>query len=128
MARQVVATSAKWASVVGYSRAVRVGDHVFVAGTAAVGDDGKVLAPGDAYQQAKRCLEIIVAALRELGAAPGDVVRTRMFVRRREFWQDVGRAHGEVFASVKPATTMVFCDFIDDDMLVEIEADAVIGS
>lgn len=128
MARQVVATSAQWASVVGYSRAVRVADHVFVAGTAAVGDDGKVVAPGDAYQQAKRCLEIIVAALRELGATPGDVVRTRMFVRRRELWQDVGRAHGEVFAAVKPATTMVFCDFIDDDMLVEIEADAIIGS
>ena len=127
MTRQNVPTSAPWAKVVGYSRAVRVGRQVFVAGTAPVGEDGNIVAPGDAYLQAKRCLEIIVHALREAGAAPADVVRTRMFVRRPDQWQDVGRAHGEIFAEIRPATTMVFVDFIHPDMMVEIEADAVIG-
>src|SRR5688500_1108866 len=98
MTRQNVPTSAPWAKVVGYSRAVRVGRQVFVAGTAPVGEDGEIVAPGDAYLQAKRCLEIIVNALREAGAKPGDVVRTRMFVRRPDQWEAVGRAHGEIFA------------------------------
>jgi enamine deaminase RidA (YjgF/YER057c/UK114 family) len=127
MTRQNVPTSAPWAKVVGYSRAVRVGSQVFVAGTAPVGEDGNIVAPGNAYLQAKRCLEIIVHALREAGATPADVVRTRMFVRRPDQWEDVGRAHGEIFAEIMPATTMVFVDFIHPDMLVEIEADAVIG-
>jgi enamine deaminase RidA (YjgF/YER057c/UK114 family) len=122
----LVPTQAPWAKVVGYSRAVRVGHHVFVAGTAPVGDDGSIVAPGNAYLQARRCLEIIVAALRAAGGAPEHVVRTRMFVRDPKMWEDVGRAHGEIFAAIKPATTMVFVDFIDPDMLVEIEADAVL--
>ncbi len=126
MPRSRVPTEAPWAKVVGYSRAVRAGNHVYVAGTAPVGDDGSVVAPGDAYLQAKRCLEIIVAALRELGAEPKQVVRTRMFVRKPEMWEAVGRAHGEIFGDVLPATTMVFVDFIHPEMLVEIEADAVV--
>lgn len=126
MKLQKVATSAPWAATVGYSRAVRAGNHVFVSGTAPVSNDGEIVAPGDAYRQAQRCLEIIVAALAEAGAAPADVVRTRMFVRRPEDWEAVGRAHGEIFRAVQPATTMVFTDFIHADMLVEIEADAVV--
>jgi enamine deaminase RidA (YjgF/YER057c/UK114 family) len=126
MKRQKVATSAPWAATVGYSRAVRAGDHVFVSGTAPVSDSGEIVAPGDAYRQAQRCLEIIVAALAEAGAAAADVVRTRMFVRRPEDWEAVGRAHGEIFLAVQPATTMVFTDFIHPDMLVEIEADAIV--
>jgi len=124
--RENVPTSAPWAATVGYSRAVRVGDAIWVAGTAAVGEDGRIVAPGDAYRQAQRCLEIIVEALRQLGAEPRHVVRTRMFVRNPEDWENVGRAHGEVFSEVKPATTMVFTKFIDPDILVEIEAEAVL--
>jgi enamine deaminase RidA (YjgF/YER057c/UK114 family) len=126
MERRRVSTSAPWAEVVGYSRVVRAGHHVFVAGTAPIGDDGNVVAPGDAYQQARRCLEIIVNALREAGAGPEHVVRTRMFVKHPDMWEAVGRAHGEVFRDVRPATTMVFVDFIHPDMLVEMEADAVV--
>lgn len=127
MERKLVPTAAPWAAKVGYSRAVRVGDHVFVAGTAPVAEDGSIAYPGDPYRQAQRCLEIIVAALQEAGARPEHVVRTRMFVRDHAYWQEVGRAHGEVFADVRPATTMVFTGFIDPEILVEIEADAVIG-
>jgi enamine deaminase RidA (YjgF/YER057c/UK114 family) len=126
MERKRVATAAPWAATVGYSRAVRAGSVVHVAGTAAVGESGEIVAVGDAYGQAKRCLEIIVAALRELGAAPEQVVRTRMYVRNAADWEAVGRAHGEVFAAVRPVTTMVFTGFIDPAILVEIEAEAVI--
>jgi enamine deaminase RidA (YjgF/YER057c/UK114 family) len=124
--RKRVATAAPWAATVGYSRAVRVGDVIHVSGTAAVDAAGAIVAVGDAYGQARRCLEIIVAALRELGAGPEHVVRTRIFAREGVDWRDIGRAHGEVFADVRPATTMVFTSFIDPDMLVEIEADAVV--
>ncbi|HSJ31364.1 MAG TPA: RidA family protein [Longimicrobiales bacterium] len=124
--RQRVETAAPWAATVGYSRAVRVNDTVHVAGTASVADDGSIAYPGDAYLQARRCLEIIVAALREVGARPEHVVRTRMYVRSRSDWEAVGRAHGEVFTEIRPATTMVFAGFIDPDMLVEIEADAIV--
>jgi len=125
-ARQRVPTGAPWAAVVGYSRAVRVGDRVYVSGTAAVGPDGGIVHPADAYLQAKRCLEIIQRALSDAGAGPEHVVRTRMYVRDASLWQDVGRAHGEFFHHVLPATTMVVTGFIDDAMLVEIEAEAVI--
>ena len=128
MERIKVPTKAPWAATVGYSRAVRVGNQVFVAGTAPVAEDGSIVAPGDPYRQAQRCLEIIVQALTEAGAAVDDVVRTRMFVRHPKDWEAVGRAHGEIFRNVKPVTTMVFTDFIDPEMLVEIEADAVIGA
>ncbi|MGH7446233.1 MAG: RidA family protein [Longimicrobiales bacterium] len=124
--KQRVETAAPWAATVGYSRAVRVKDTIHVAGTAAVGEDGRIAHIDDAYAQARRCLEIIVAALRELGAGPEHVVRTRMYVRSRDDWEAVGRAHGEVFRIVRPATTMVFTGFIDPEMLVEIEADAIV--
>lgn len=124
--RKRVPTDAPWAASVGYSRAIRAGRRIWVSGTAAVGEDGRIVAPDDAYLQTRRCLEIIVAALAELDAGPEHVVRTRMFVRDGSLWQEVGRAHGEVFADVCPATTMVVTGFIDPDMLVEIEAEAVV--
>ena len=126
--RRQVETPAKWARTVGYSRAVRVGNLIHVAGTASVGENGEVVHPGDPYQQARRCLDIIVAALRELGAGPEHVVRTRMYALDPDHWQDIGRAHGEVFAKIRPATTMVFTRFIDPQMMVEIEAEAVLPS
>lgn len=125
--RRFVPTAAKWARTVGYSRAVRVGDHIYVSGTAAVGTDGRIVHPTDAYLQAKRCLQIIIDAVRELGGEPRQVIRTRMYVLKPEHWEAVGRAHGEVFGEVLPATTMVFTGFIDPQMLVEIEAEAIIG-
>jgi enamine deaminase RidA (YjgF/YER057c/UK114 family) len=124
--RTFVPTGARWASTVGYARAVRVGEHVYVSGTAAVGADGKIVHPKDAYLQAKRCLEIIADALQQLGAAPRHVIRTRMYALNPNDWEAIGRAHGEVFGDVLPATTMVFTGFIDPDMLVEIEAEAIV--
>ena len=125
--RQLVETGAPWAAVVGYSRAVRVGNVVHVSGTAPVAADGSVAHAGDAYLQAKRCLEIIVAALREAGARAEDVVRTRIYVTDASHWEAVGRAHGEVFAKVRPATTLVVvAALIDPAMLVEIEAEAIL--
>jgi enamine deaminase RidA (YjgF/YER057c/UK114 family) len=115
-----------WAEVVGYSRAVRVGDVVHVAGTAAVAPDGGIVHPGDPYRQTLRCLEIVADALRRLGSGPEQVVRTRLFVKRREDWREVGRAHGEYFGTAKPVTSMVFVELIDPEMLVEIEAEAVV--
>ena len=116
------------AATVGYSRAVRAGDTVSVAGTAPVMPDGGD-PPADAYGQAKRCLEIIVAALAELGAGPEHVVRTRVYLTRAEDWEEVGRAHGEVFDQARPATTMVVVAALLDPLwLVEIEADALIVS
>jgi isochorismate pyruvate lyase len=112
---------------VGYSRAVRIGIQVSVAGTAPVAEGGGTHAPGDAYAQAKRCLAIIIAALEQVGASAKDVVRTRMFVTDISRWQEYGRAHGEVFGDIRPATTMVEVKaLIEPDMLIEIEADAVI--
>lgn len=118
---------APWAETVGYSRAIRVGDTIFVSGTAPVGDDGEIVHPGDVYAQAKRCLDIIVAALGEAGARPEHVVRTRLYVGDASDWEAVGRAHGEVFGHAKPATTLVEVNgFIHPDILVEIEAIAVV--
>jgi enamine deaminase RidA (YjgF/YER057c/UK114 family) len=120
-----VTTSAPWAETVGYSRAVRVGDRVWVSGTAAVGGDGRIV-DGDAYVQAARCLTIIREALEAAGAGVEHVVRTRMYIANAGDWEAVGRAHGEVFRHAMPATTMIVTGFIDPDMLVEIEAEAVI--
>ena len=126
---QRVFTGAPWEAKVGYCRAVRRGPLVFVSGTAPVGDDGRTYAPGDAYRQAARCLEVALAALAKLGGAPQDVVRTRLFVTDIQQWEAYGRAHAERFAVFPPATTMVeVAALIAPDMLVEVELDAVLSS
>ncbi len=120
-------TGAPWAEKVGYSRAIRVGDTIYVSGTAPVDAAGGIAFPGDVYGQAKRCLDIIVAALGEAGARPEHVVRTRIFVRDASAWEAVGRAHGEVLGHARPATTLVEVNgFIHPEILVEIEAVAVV--
>ena len=125
--RVTVSTGAPWEETVGYCRAVRVGNHIAVSGTAPVGDDGEVVGVGDAYAQARRCIEIIKRALAEAGASLDDVVRTRMFVTDISQWEAIGKAHGEAFGAIRPATSMVEVRaLIDPDMLVEIEADAIV--
>ena len=115
-----------WEETIGYSRAVVDGDRVFVSGTAPVMSEGAD-PPSDAYGQARRCLEIVLAALAEAGAGPEDVVRTRMYLTRADDIDDVGRAHDEVFGDVRPATTgVVVAALLDPRWLVEIEADAII--
>lgn len=121
-------SGAPWEKRVGYCRAVRAGRQIYVTGTAAVAEGGGVFAPGDAYAQAKRCFEIIERALADLGAGLSDVVRTRMFVTDISRWEAFGRAHGEFFEQHPPATTMVeVASLIDPDMLIEVEADAVVS-
>jgi len=125
--RTNIHSGAPWESIAGYCRAVRVGSHIMVSGTAPVGVGGEVVGVGDAYAQAKRCIEIIAVALEEAGAGLEHVVRTRMFVTHIEQWPEIARAHREAFASVSPATTMVEVSrLIDPAMLVEIEADALL--
>jgi enamine deaminase RidA (YjgF/YER057c/UK114 family) len=126
MTRQNVSSGARWESVVGYSRAVRVGGQVHIAGTVAVGEDGKPLG-GDAYTQAKRIFQIIERALQEVGASMRDVVRTRTFLTNIQDWEQVGRAHGEYFRDIRPAATMLaVAALISPDVLVEIEVDAIV--
>lgn len=126
--RSSVSSGAPWEAIVGYCRAVRTGPHIAVSGTAPVQADGAVFAVGDPYEQAKRCIEIIAEALERLDAGLEHVVRTRMFVTDIGQWEAIGRAHGEAFGPIRPATTMVeVAALIHPDMLVEIEADAFVS-
>ncbi len=119
-------SGAPWEAKVGYCRALRAGNLIFVTGTASVDEEGHCYAPGDAYSQTRRCFEIIQRALQDLGADLSNVVRTRMFVTDIARWQEYGRAHGELFANYPPTTSMVEVkSLIDPEMLIEIEADAV---
>lgn len=127
MERRRAYSGAPWEQEVGYCRAIRAGDHVYVTGTVALEPDGTVHAPGDAYRQAKRSLEIIDKALGELGATREHVVRTRMFVTDISRWKEYGRAHAEFFGEHRPATSMLAVGLIGDGYLIEIEADAVVG-
>ena len=127
MERRVVPADSPYVATVGYSRAIRVGPHVHVAGTAPI-MPGEADPPGDPYAQAKRCLEIIVSALEDVGAGPEHVVRTRAYLTSADDWKEVGRAHGEVFGEVRPASAMiVVSSLLDPRWLVEIEAEALVG-
>ncbi len=127
MRRQLYSSGTSWEPVVGYSRAVRVDGRIWVSGTTSTGSDGAIVGKGDPYAQAKQAIANIERALVSAGAGLADVVRTRIYVTDMAHWQDIGRAHGEAFANIRPASTMVEVSrLIDPDLLVEIEADAVI--
>ena len=129
MTRRTVSTGTEWEPLVGYSRAVRVGDHVHVSGTTATDDDGEIVGEGDVVRQAERALERVAAALESLDASLADVVRTRLYVTDADDWEAVGRVHAAVFGDVRPASTLVEVSrLVDPRLLVEVEATAVVDA
>ena len=126
--RKNFSSGAKWETIVGYSRAVRIADTIEVSGTCAVDPEGNPFDIGDPYLQTKRCLEIIQSAIEHLGGKLGDVIRTRIYVTNIDQWNEIGKAHGEVFGDIRPVTTMIeVSSLISVDYLVEIEATAIVS-
>jgi len=129
MKRALISSATPWEPIVGYSRAVRVGSQVWVSGTTATDSQGRIVGKGDPYLQAKQAIANIERALTQAGARLDNVVRTRIYVRDISQWEAIGRAHGEAFGAIRPATAMVEVSrLVDPDMLVEIEADAILDS